>query len=196
MTMVMMKPQSPYFWAHASKSSSILLHQSCIMSVCFKSHDMVELIGADSCIRGRAECVALGIRYGFYVQHCLFMDVCDFSWPRISSLFALTCTLISPQFAPSAWLFCQREWRGKQRLSTFHSTRCFGCMNFPLDQRAAQWRLSSSCFSVKSHLFFLPFCLMFFFRVVNHLSRHQLNSFVPADYYMQKLGVRPIFSIP
>lgn len=94
-TMVMMKPQSPLFWAHASKLSSILLHQTCIMSVCFKTHDTVELIGADSCIRGRAECVALSIRYGFYVRRCWFMDVCDFSRPHISSVCVLTCTLIS-----------------------------------------------------------------------------------------------------
>lgn len=155
-TMVMMKPQSPLFWAHASKWSSILLHQTCIMSVCFKTHDTVELIGADSCIRGRAECVALGIRCGFYVRRCWFMDVCDFSRPHISSLCVPTCTLISPQFAPSAWLFCQRErerW-GKQRLSTFRSTRCFGRRNFPPDRRAAHWRLSLSSFSFLIQPFF------------------------------------------
>lgn len=55
---VKMKPRSLLFRAHASTLSSILLHQSCIMSVCFKSHDTVELIGADSCIRGRAVCVS------------------------------------------------------------------------------------------------------------------------------------------
>lgn len=162
------------------------------MSVCFKSHDTVELIGADSCIRGRGECVALSIRYGFYMQPCLFMDVCDFAWPHISSLCALTCTLISPQFAPFAWLFClrEREWRGKQRLSTFRSTRCFVRLNFPRDEHALRLRLSFPSRSFKFNIFSpYPSASCFISDLLIITSRHQFNFFTPLDCRMRKLSL-------
>lgn len=110
---------------------------------------------------GAERCVFLpDIRYSFYVRHCLFMDVCDFSRPHISSLCALTCALIPPSARSPCVIVLParaRVTRGRQRLSTFRSARRLGRMDFPLDQRAARLRLSFSSFPFKFNLFFFLF---------------------------------------
>lgn len=130
--------------ASTSELSSILLHQSCIMSMCFKWCSTVELIGADSCIKSRV-CVSVDIRYAFYGQPAYLWMYVIF----IASYFLPLCCdmhIDFPLFTPGPWLFCQcwgRKWEWLLGSFIYPPPSpipcCFGCMHFLLTQWADWW---------------------------------------------------------
>lgn len=146
---------------------------------------------------GAERCVFLpDIRYGFYVRHCLFMDVCDFSRPHISSLCASDARIDSPPSARSPLRDCSAsEGESDEREAAFIH------LSFRAPPRSHGFPTRSAGSAVEAQfllfpfqiqpffffLFFLPLCLMFYFRLVNHRSRHQLHSFISLDCRASRL---------
>lgn len=137
---------------------------------------------------GAERCVFLpDIRFGFYVRHCLFMDVCDFSRPHISSLCASDARIDSPLRDCSA-----SEGESDEREAAFIH------LSFRAPPRSHGFPTRSAGSAVEAQFLLFPFQIQpfffFFFPTplpyvlfVNHLSRHQLHSFISLDCRASRL---------
>lgn len=114
---------------------------------------------------GAERCVFLpDIRCGFYVRHCLFMDVCDFSRPHISSLCALTCALIPPS-ARSPLRDCSAsEGESDEREAAFIH------LSFRAPPRSHGFPTRSAGSAVEAQFLLFPFQIQPFFFLFSYPS--------------------------
>lgn len=120
-----------------SKWSSILLLQSCIMSICFKWCFPVDLIGADSCRKRTELCISVDIWYEFHGQTSFLANMW-FPWPHISSHCALNCTVIC---------HCSHSEISDGAFNHYSFTHCCSSCVFCKIQTADWWNYTSLKFT-------------------------------------------------